>query len=512
MAYAYQTPEPPPENKKPISWSVYLLLAILTLIASLPFIVVCVIYLYAIVNGLILPGIYVGEIHLGWLTPHKAAAELNRSWNDERMLTISDQTGTWQSLPADFGLHLNTDQTITTAYQAGRSIDGLDEMMQILITGSCSITPVVEFFPETARTSLEKIAPLVDVPPQEASVTFENARWLSSPGISGRILDIDQTILHTAINTSLIFTSGYLPLNTRTADPAVLNVSQIASALDGSFASNLVLQAYDPITDESITWPLPGEALAKWIELDSSAAESEIHLKPQAVSAYLAEWQKTNLEPQRSLQEISDLEAALAAWKNGSPVTVFINHAPTEYNVQSGDRLVSIGIKTGMPYWKILEANPNLDSEHLLTGQTLTIPSRNELLPLPVVMGKRIVVSISEQKLRTYENGQQRHEYVVSTGIDSSPTHPGVFQVQTHEMDAYASVWDLHMPFFLGIYEGWPGFMNGIHGLPTLSSGRRLWADVLGTRASYGCIILDLPAAEALYNWAEDGVVTEINP
>jgi lipoprotein-anchoring transpeptidase ErfK/SrfK len=66
------------------------------------------------------------------------------------------------------------------------------------------------------------------------------------------------------------------------------------------------------------------------------------------------------------------------------------------------------------------------------------------------------------------------------------------------------------MPHFLGIYDATPGFTNGIHGLPMLSNGKRLWGSVLGRPASYGCIILDLDAAELLYSWAEDGVVVEI--
>jgi len=111
-----------------------------------------------------------------------------------------------------------------------------------------------------------------------------------------------------------------------------------------------------------------------------------------------------------------------------------------------------------------------------------------------------------------YENGKQIKKFVISTGVDRSPTQPGVFQVLTHKANAYASVWDLYMPNFLGIYEAWPGFMNGIHGLPTLSNGTRLWANVLGRPASYGCIILDLPDSKFLYNWAENGVVVEILP
>jgi lipoprotein-anchoring transpeptidase ErfK/SrfK len=165
-----------------------------------------------------------------------------------------------------------------------------------------------------------------------------------------------------------------------------------------------------------------------------------------------------------------------------------------------------------MPYWKIQKANPGMNPDQLYSGQKLTIPSRNEMLPLPVVMNKRIVISISQQRLWTYEDGQQTGEHIISTGIDRSPTIPGVYQVQTHDPYAYASVWDLYMPNFMGIYEGWPGFMNGIHGLPTLSGGRLLWSGNLGRPVSYGCIILGLQEAQDLYNWAENGVIVEIKP
>jgi lipoprotein-anchoring transpeptidase ErfK/SrfK len=43
-----------------------------------------------------------------------------------------------------------------------------------------------------------------------------------------------------------------------------------------------------------------------------------------------------------------------------------------------------------------------------------------------------------------------------------------------------------------------------------LSNGVRLWESVLGSPASYGCVVLDLEAAEHLFTWAEDGVVVEI--
>ena len=199
-------------------------------------------------------------------------------------------------------------------------------------------------------------------------------------------------------------------------------------------------------------------------------------------------------------------------WVSGADFNLLLRHKATEYTVQSGDNLVRIGFEVGMPYWKIQEANPGTSIYGVYAGQTLTIPSKNEMLPLPVVVGKRIVISITEQHMWVYENWELKSEHVISTGMSNSPTLPGIFQIQTHEINAYASNWDLWMPNFMGIYEAVPGFMNGIHGLPLLSNGVRLWGNVLGRKASYGCIILDLQAGEDLYNWAENGVVVEIQP
>ena len=46
---------------------------------------------------------------------------------------------------------------------------------------------------------------------------------------------------------------------------------------------------------------------------------------------------------------------------------------------------------------------------------------------------------------------------------------------------------------------------NGIHALPILSSGKTLWAGLLGQPASFGCVILGTADAQTLYNWAEVG-------
>ena len=143
-------------------------------------------------------------------------------------------------------------------------------------------------------------------------------------------------------------------------------------------------------------------------------------------------------------------------WQNGDSSVAIIRHAPTSYRVSAGESLWSISLKLGMPMWRIMDANEGLTTDNLEAGMNLVIPSKNDLLVLPVIPNKRIVIDISSQHMTIYENGEVRNSYVVSTGISSSPTMAGIFQIQTHEINAYASNWDLYMPHFLGIYEALP--------------------------------------------------------
>jgi LysM repeat protein len=266
---------------------------------------------------------------------------------------------------------------------------------------------------------------------------------------------------------------------------------------------------YDPIQDERTDWTATPELIATWLAVEENGEELEVVVDEQDVAAYLDTLNEA-LGAGRYLDAGESVDALTEALRDQSPASLIVSHEPTAYVVQPGDTLTSISWQVGIPYWHILEANPGVEANTISTGQELAIPSVDDMLPLPVIENKRIVVSISQQRMWAYEDGKLLYENVISTGIDRSPTQPGYFQVQTHDLNAYASIWDLTMPNFLGIYEAWPGFYNGFHGLPTLSNGQILWADVLGRPASYGCIILDLDAAEQLYQWADDGVVVEI--
>lgn len=128
------------------------------------------------------------------------------------------------------------------------------------------------------------------------------------------------------------------------------------------------------------------------------------------------------------------------------------------------------------------------------------------------VVEKWIVVDISDQRTYLYENDALVNEFIVSTGEPGRDTAIGEFEIQSKIPMAYASTWNLDMPFWLGIYYSGP-LENGFHAVPTVrDTGVTMWDGYLGQRVSYGCIILSMEDAGTLYNWAEMGTPVSIVP
>jgi lipoprotein-anchoring transpeptidase ErfK/SrfK len=123
--------------------------------------------------------------------------------------------------------------------------------------------------------------------------------------------------------------------------------------------------------------------------------------------------------------------------------------------------------------------------------------------------GQVIYISLGKQHMWVYEDGKQVFSFVVSSGIATRATKPGNFRVQDKIPNAWSGIWQLTMPYWLGIYNV-GRIENGIHSLPINTRGVKLWAGLLGRPASFGCIILNTPDAKKLYSWAKVGALVVI--
>ncbi len=186
------------------------------------------------------------------------------------------------------------------------------------------------------------------------------------------------------------------------------------------------------------------------------------------------------------------------------------------YVVRRGDTLGRIAARFGVSVMALARANNIRNPSFIYVGQRLIIPQRGDGTPLaapaPGTRNLRFVVDVSMQQCWLYQGNIVRYRWRCSTGRRGYPTRYGTFYVQNKIPVAYGSAWNIYMPYWLGIY--WAGAtQNGIHGLPwNATTGVRVWAGLVGTPITFGCIMLDNNAAKILYDLAYVGMPVIIRP
>ncbi|MEZ4515693.1 MAG: L,D-transpeptidase family protein [Chloroflexota bacterium] len=470
------------------------------------------VYLYT--GELILPGVHSLGTLLGGQTADQAAATLQTTWNSQTITLVNESLSVEVS-PADLGMTLDAAATADAAYWAGRTLDSVsairEQGLDIL-----TVAPVWSFDPAVAEATLVSLAPQLAVAPTDARVVITGIQAEAVPAVDGRELDVAATMAALQADPAGILKTGRLPLVTRSVPAAVQDVSGAVAEANRLLGTSVSLRAYDPLTDQTAVQVVDPQIWGRWLSLSVDPTVPEGYrwtVDGRAAEDFLVSWTQQQFGDGRYLEQEETLAALSEAIQTQQPeVAVRVYHQPTQHVVTAGETLSSIGRAYGIPYPWIEQANPGISG--LVEGQTILIPSPDVMLPLPPVEGKRIEVSITEQRARVYENGQLKWDWPASTGIDSSPTAPGVFQIQSHEPNAYAGNWDLWMPSFMGIYRPVPtsDFMNGFHGFPTRGNAQLLWTGDLGHPVTYGCILLSSENAQTLFDWADAGVVVEVTP
>lgn len=276
----------------------------------------------------------------------------------------------------------------------------------------------------------------------------------------------------------------------------------------------LSVRLYDPVTGDFATWDMPIENWDHWLTAsrdDAMPNGYRFDILPQGVIDFLMSQQAIHLDTSRYLNIDESVAQIRDAIQTNTQALLRVYHRDRQHVVKAGETITSIAWDYGIPYLYIQQANNGIST--LAVGQTIVIPRADLFIEYPPIPHKRIKVSLAEQRVRVYENGVLKWDWGASTGINSSPTWRGVYQILSHEPNAYAGNWNLWMPKFMGVYRPVPNsdFTNGFHGFPTRGGGQLLWENSIGTRVTYGCILLSNTNIALLYDWAEVGVVVEID-
>ena len=466
-------------------------------------------------DGRIYPHVFALDVAVGGLTPEEAGQALAAAaaLAEPATVTLRDGEVSWSYAGADLGVQYDVDGAVAAAMLVGRGPGSWTAHLAAWLRRQ-DVGPVWRVDSAVARPILQGLASRTGVAPREASLRLEGGKLVAVPGGAGRVLDIEATLARLADAVRNHTGDVQVDLVFRAIPPQVADARPALAQAEPMLRSRLVLTAYDAVEDRSYSWAIDRAAIVGWLRVapGEKGQGAAVQADRQAVRATLARL-AAGLGEGRGLrlEEASDqVLKALAA--GGGTVRLYLTHPPRSHTVEAGEALDDIAAQYGMPPALVAEANPGVDPVALRPGQTLIIPPVDVLLPNMPVAQKRVVISLSEQRLRAYENGQLRWEWPCSTGAAATPTLPGTFQVLHKVENAYARPWRIWMPHFLSLCPAGSGCDQGIHGLPASSGGARLWGGYLGEPVSFGSIVLGEEEAETLYEWAEVGVPVVIQP
>lgn len=450
----------------------------------------------------ILPRVQVAGISVGNMTQTEAVNYLTQQWET---IELSDSSRTWDTNSTHLGLTLDAERSIERA---------LDLKNLSAIFNETNITPVFSVDANTMNLHLSSLTAEIEQPARNAGVELVNGEVLPTEPIYGTMIDIQATTNALQSNPALL-DDGVLEMVMLRVAPAVTDSSALVAQAESLLLNPLDIRVFDPVTGDSIYWSSLPEVWGNWLTATSdpnSPIGLALSVDAGQVRNYLQQQAQSSFDSSRTV----DFDSAVASIQNaflaGTPQNAFVTvqHNDRVHTVQAGESITSIAWDYGIPYPYIMQYNGGIDS--VSVGQNITIPPADYFIEGNVDPNKRIVVSISLQRTFVYENGQLLYEWATSTGINSSPTWTGVYQILSHEPNAYAGNWDLYMPNFMGVYQPVPNseFTNGFHGFPTRGGGQLLWENSLGTRVTYGCILLSNTNIAILYDWAQEGVIVEI--
>ena len=381
-----------------------------------------------------------------------------------------------------------------------------------------NIEPMVTVAHGRAQSLLLDLTADIYVRQYEAGYKWSGGRLLTVPGRRGRHLDISASLNQLKESAAAVVTFARFELRTIPLEPNVLDSSPFLDEALGFLRNDIKIRAYDPFRDEDLTFTVDQRVTAEWL----TAGENGLSVREEAFDDFIESENVRLLAGGRYIDKLLATEDLQEALDTADPdIVLRLNYLPQTYNVVRRDTGYSIGRKRGIPFDLIRDANPTVQWGAMTVGDQIQIPSRDVMIPDDPIPNKRIIVDLESQWLIAFEDKNLRFSWPISSGRETAPTYPGIFQILTHDDIASGGSFALcneagtncnhwEMAWFMGIYEVIPGLMNGFHGAVKLPNGGYLGGGGVYEPVTYGCIMSLNEYAEELYRWAEQGTMVEV--
>jgi vancomycin resistance protein YoaR len=222
-------------------------------------------------SNLMLPGMSAYGINLSGMTRQEAinALEQQFSYGDDAVFTFRYGDQFWQMTAADLGVSFDVDATVDEAYQTGRSSDYLSNLVtqaSVWLNGR-GVTPIVRFDQNVTVGQLETIAAELNRQPHNATIAIDGTTVTTTPGESGKALDILGTLNRLQEAVMSLNTGAEIPLVVSEAPPTIWDAEAAAAKVRTALSGPLTLVAENPTGGTLGPWTASVDQIRAVLEL-----------------------------------------------------------------------------------------------------------------------------------------------------------------------------------------------------------------------------------------------------
>ena len=242
--------------------------------------------------GRIFPGVQVGGVDVGGLTPASAAARVTQefSYPQSGKILLQDGGQSWLVSPGQLGLYLDPETSALNAYRVGRS-GGMFRRLRNQYSAYAAgeqLPPALIFDQRVTYLVLEGLGKQIDKPVVEATLQVQGMDVLVQAGQTGRELDLAASLALVSAQVQTL-QDGIVPLVVRETPPAILDASAQAEVARKILSAPLTIGV--PEGETGGPWTIEPDRLAGMLTfqrvVNGQSAEYRVGLDAGQLLAFL---------------------------------------------------------------------------------------------------------------------------------------------------------------------------------------------------------------------------------
>ncbi len=297
--------------------------------------------------GRIIPGVTVGGVAIGGMTPAAATSAINEAITfpqNGRILLQDGQNG-WIAKPQELGLFLDPGASAQAAFKVGRQgglFRRLTDQFNAWYRGA-SLPPTLVFDQRLAYQYLINISQQINRDVSEASLSISGTEVVVRSGEIGRSLDIDATLALVSAQVQTL-QDGLVPLVVRETPPVILDASEQAEVARRILSQPLTLTMPEGMSAQGAPWVFDQPMLASMLAIervkDGDGETYQVGLNSQALISFLS-----NLAPDLQTYPVN----ARFIFNDDTRQLDLLEHAVIgrTLDVEASLRAIQDGIKNG---------------------------------------------------------------------------------------------------------------------------------------------------------------------